>query len=82
MPHCGLVLANVMLWAIEPMWNHKWRQCNAMRGYADRRRDKIREYVSTDTLKSVYYSIFDSHLNYDNLVWSQNINTVKSLTIF
>ena len=53
-----------------------------MRGYVDRRRDKIREYVSTDTLKSAYYSIFDSYLNYDNLVWSQNINTIKSLTIF
>ena len=30
---------------------------------------KVREYISTDTIRSIYYTIFDSHLNYDNLVW-------------
>ena len=25
---------------------------------------KVREYVSTGTLRSIYYAIFDSHLNY------------------
>ena len=30
---------------------------------------EVREYVSTDTVKSIYYAIFDSHLNYVNVVW-------------
>ena len=25
---------------------------------------KVRELVSTDTLRCIYYAIFDSHLNY------------------
>ena len=29
---------------------------------------KVREYVSTDILRSIYYAIFDSYLNY--VVWS------------
>ena len=29
---------------------------------------KVREYVSTDTLKPMYYAILDSHPNYGNLV--------------
>ena len=42
---------------------------------------KVREFVSTDTLRSIYYAIFDSHLNYGNLVWGQNTNAIKHLTI-
>ena len=42
---------------------------------------KVREFVSTDTLRSIYYAIFDSHLNYGNLVWGQNTNAIKRLTI-
>ena len=42
---------------------------------------KVREFVSTDTLRSIYYAIFDSHLSNGNLVWSQNTNTLKHLTI-
>ena len=30
---------------------------------------EVREYISTDTVKSIYYAIFDSHLNYVNVVW-------------
>ena len=42
---------------------------------------KVREFVSTDTLRSIYYAIFDSHLNYGNLVWGQNTNAIKCLII-
>ena len=35
---------------------------------------RVKEFVSTDTLRSIYYAIFDSHLNYGNLVWGQNTN--------
>ena len=42
---------------------------------------KIRNFVRTDTLKSVYYAIFESHLNYACTVWGQNINTINRLFI-
>ena len=32
---------------------------------------KVREYVSTDTLKPMHYAILDSHPNCGNLVWRQ-----------
>ena len=30
---------------------------------------KVREFVSTKILNSIYYAIFDCHLNYANSVW-------------
>ena len=42
---------------------------------------KVREFVSTNTLRSIYYAIFDSHLSNGNLFWGQNTNTLKRLTI-
>ena len=40
---------------------------------------KVREYVSTNTLKPISYAIIDSYLNYGNRVWGRNINTIKCL---
>ena len=34
---------------------------------------KLKVYVSFSILKSIYYSIFESNLNYANIVWAQNI---------
>ena len=42
---------------------------------------KVREFASTDTLRSIYYAIFDSYINYSNLVWDQNTNAIKCITI-
>ena len=42
---------------------------------------KVSEFVSTNTLRSIYYAIFDSHLSNGNLFWGQNTNTLKRLTI-
>ena len=36
---------------------------------------KIRNYVSFNTLKAIYFAIFDSHINYTNLIWDQNPNS-------
>ena len=36
---------------------------------------KIRNYVDFKTLKSIYFAIFDSHINYANLIWGQNVNS-------
>ena len=35
---------------------------------------KIRNFVNITILKTIYFSIFDSHINYANLVWAQNSN--------
>ena len=36
---------------------------------------KIRNYVNFNTLKSNYFAIFDSHINYANLICAQNVNS-------
>ena len=35
---------------------------------------KIRKSVSFNTPKPIYFAIFDSHINYANFVWGQNLN--------
>ena len=42
---------------------------------------KIRNYVVMNTLRNVYFAIFDSHLSYCCIACAQNINTVRGLTI-
>ena len=41
----------------------------------------VREFVNTKILKSIYYAIFDCHLNYTNTVWGQNRNSMNRLII-
>ena len=33
--------------------------------------------VSANTLKPIYYTIFYSQLTYGNIIWVQNINTIR-----
>ena len=42
---------------------------------------KVREFVNIKTLKSIYYAIFDIHLNYTNLVWGQNRYSMNRIII-
>ena len=42
---------------------------------------KIRNYVNQKVLRSIYFLIFDSHLNYANLAWAQNSNTIQRIII-
>ena len=35
----------------------------------------IRNYVKKHILRTIYFAIFYSHINYVNLIWSQNLNT-------
>ena len=30
---------------------------------------KIRNFVNVNTSKTIYYAIFDSHINYANVIW-------------
>ena len=42
---------------------------------------QIRKYVKMKTLRNIYYAIFDSHLTYSCIFWTQKINTVNRLII-
>ena len=42
---------------------------------------KVRHFVDKQTLKSIYFAIFESHLYYSCLVWAQNFLSVKRLYI-
>ena len=35
---------------------------------------KIRHYVNNETLRSIYFAIFSSHLSYGSIIWAQNPN--------
>ena len=41
---------------------------------------KIRHYVSLQTLKNIYYSIFHSHLTYGCQIWGQVLNSTLNIT--
>ena len=41
---------------------------------------KIRNFVNIKTLKAIYYTIFDSHINYVNVIWAQNSNAVNRVS--
>ena len=34
----------------------------------------IRNYVKKHILRTIYFAIFYSHINYANLIWNQNLN--------
>ena len=40
---------------------------------------KLRHVLDIKTLRSVCYTIFESHLCYDSLLWAQNTNSAKRL---
>ena len=42
---------------------------------------KIRNYANQKILKSIYFGIFYSHLNYANLKWAQNSNAIQQIII-
>ena len=42
---------------------------------------KIRNYVNSKILRSIYFAVFESHLNYSSLVWAQHSGSIKHLII-
>ena len=42
---------------------------------------KIRNFVNVKTLKTIHYTIFDSHINYANVIWAQNSNAVNRVSV-
>ena len=41
----------------------------------------IRNYVNKHTLRIIYFAIFDSHINYVNLIWGQNLHALSRIII-
>ena len=41
----------------------------------------IRNYVNKHILRTIYSAIFDSHINYANLIWEQNLHAVNRIVI-
>ena len=42
---------------------------------------KVRDFVNPNILKSIYYALFESHINYACIIWGQNIRTMNCLYI-
>lgn len=42
---------------------------------------RIKNYVTSDTLKAIYFSIFDLHINYANLMLGQSPNPTFRISI-
>ena len=42
---------------------------------------KIRKFVDDKILRSIYFAIFESNLNYCSLFWAENYNTINHLVI-
>ena len=41
----------------------------------------IRNYVNKHIVRTIYFAIFDSHINYANLIWGQNLHAVTRIVI-
>ena len=41
----------------------------------------IRNHVNRHILRTIHFVIFDTHLNYANLIWGQNLNDVGIIVI-
>ena len=41
----------------------------------------IRNLVKRHILRTIYFVIFDTHLNYANLIWGQNLNAASRIVI-
>ena len=41
----------------------------------------IRNFVDRHILRTIYFAIFGTHLNYANLIWGQNLNVVSRIVI-
>ena len=41
----------------------------------------IRNYVNKHILRTIYFAIFDSHINYANLIWGQNLHALSRISI-
>ena len=38
---------------------------------------KVKDFVNANILKSIYYALFESHINYACIIWGQNVGTIN-----
>ena len=60
-------------------WKEHWNHISIKLNRANAILSKLRHYINIQTLRSVYYSLFESHFNYANIVWGQKINSSHRL---
>ena len=60
---------------IDESWKHHVHDAAVKLNRAISLLFKIRNFVNVNTLKTIYYAIFDSHIDY--MVWAQNLKTVN-----
>ena len=53
-------------------WNHNTKILASKLSRSIGMLSKIRHYVNIETLKSIYFAIFSSHLLYGSIIWAQN----------
>ena len=41
----------------------------------------IRNFVNKHILRTIYFAIFDTHINYANFIWGQNLNAIDRIVI-
>ena len=54
-------------------WHEQIKNVAAKLNRANTMLSKVRNFVYKKTLKSIYHTIFESHLFYSCIVWAQNI---------
>ena len=42
---------------------------------------QVRNFVNSSILRTIYFTIFESHFNYCSFVWSQNCNAINQLVM-
>ena len=62
-------------------WKHHVNKVSAKLVMANVILFKIRNYANPKIIRSIYFAIFESHLNYFYLVWTQNSGSIKQLVI-
>ena len=62
-------------------WRHHFNEVSSKLVMANAILFKIRNYLNPKILRSIYFTIFESHLNYYSIVWAQNPGSIKRLII-
>ena len=62
-------------------WKHHFSDFVITLNVANALLFKIRNFVNVNRLKTIYCAIFDSHINYANVIWAQNFNAVDRVSI-
>ena len=62
-------------------WKHHINDLSVKLNRANALLFKIRKFVNDKILRSTYFAVFESNLNYWSLVWAQNYNAINHLVI-